>query len=218
MPWATGLRATMTANPEVEVLMGGTMRILRPRVFSAVAVTLALTGAVAGCAVFESSQPEPTAAAPSDSPTQSVSPSPTVPASAPPVSGPSIDGLPAELEGAWCSSLDAACFSFAQLRAQYPDVILASGDEISLEGPAFFEFCLTPDTAGTCDLASTALYEYFLPGVPWECQDAADAIGLPSCDPDYTSLHDISRARLLNVPNHQMNDLYQDVPPFYRED
>lgn len=134
-----------------------------------------------------------------------------------PVGRAAVEGLPTELQGSWCSALDNECFSFEQLKSQYPEMVLTGGGEISTQRSTTFVFCLLIDLGSGCTMAATAIYEYIPAGLARSCQDNADVYGLTKCDPDYTNLHDISRARLLRIPNHQHNEFYVDTPPHYRQ-
>lgn len=204
----------MTSRSERAAYLGSLVKTRRGHRALVILLTLPLLVGVAGCAGSETPRADPTSATPADSPSYRA-PSEQPTAAVPEL--PRVEGLPAELEGTWCSAIDDDCFSFSQLKVEYPQMVFVPGDEISMQGPAILEFCFAPDETGTCDMATSGFYMYFLPGVPWNCQDAADALGLPRCVPDYTDLHDISQARLLHIPNHQMNDTYDDVPPYYRQ-
>lgn len=137
-----------------------------------------------------------------------------------------IAGLPDELKGTWKDSLTGECFSFNGLASQYPDVWISDRGPGSDTEPAWFEICFVPDdgTRSCHSTAESANYEYFPAGLEWNCQAALDRRNatqdwaFTKCDPDYSYLHDTSRPRLLNVPNHQMNDTYVDSPPYYRVD
>lgn len=175
---------------------------------------LACIGSMTGCTGAR----DPAAATVTTTVTATVTatPSPTCPVAASPAR--EVPDLPVELQGTWRNALDGECFSFAQLKAEYPDLWISSGEDISADHSSSFEVCFVPDPGdGMCPgTADSAIYEYFPAGVAWNCEEVA-ATDWTGCDPDYTSLHDTSRARLVNPPNHQMNDAYIDSPPYYRQ-
>lgn len=186
----------------------------------AVAGAIVLAALLPGCGGTEPTPAVPGTASANASATPSASPSCPPPAN----TEPTIPGLPSELQGTWKDSLTGDCFSFNELAAEFPDVwISGQGSSTAME-PAWFEFCFVPDGGdGHCPgVAVSSAYEYFPPGMAWDCQVAVDRmnaegdLAFTTCDPDYTYLHDSTRPRLRNVPNHQMNDAYIDSPPYYR--
>lgn len=163
-------------------------------------------------------------------------PAPTVTVSPPPAAEPAVDEespgtsvIPSALQGTWCTGsgddplggTGDPCFSFADLLAEYPGMTLDQDgdvDGVTPDGVLRFTSCLGLDLepAG-CSMAASMFFELYPVGVARDCATAAAELGLPGCDPDFTAAHDVSRARLVIVPNHQQGDLYYDTEPMYRQ-
>ncbi|GAA1679526.1 hypothetical protein GCM10009807_24230 [Microbacterium lacus] len=139
-------------------------------------------------------------------------------------SEPSVAELPVELEGTWCSALDDDdCLSFTQLGVESPGAWISIPGGLSATERTTFALC-SPVAASDADCAGAIanFYEYFPPGVAFNCQETVDRINLESagvlqirgCSPDYTDLHKTEKARLVDVTDH-LGDPYEDSPPYY---
>jgi pimeloyl-ACP methyl ester carboxylesterase len=129
---------------------------------------------------------------------------------------PSLAGLPPEYEGEWCTRSGSDCLSFAELKDEYPEAFVGNAYPAEDGGTGQLVLCLLNDLDDGCTTAATMYLEYFPPGVGWDCLRAAEEIGLPGCEEDFTAAHDTSLPRLVVRPNHQQGDLYWDVEPMYR--
>jgi pimeloyl-ACP methyl ester carboxylesterase len=139
-----------------------------------------------------------------------------------------VSALPAELRGEWCTRSGndpllggggEPCFSFAELMASFPDAVVEVADEQAPDLPDVWQIyvCLEPDLDdGMCSTAVSMFLKYFPAGVQWSCQDYASSQGWATCDPDFTSAHEPSSARLVIEPNHQQGEGYRDTEPMYR--
>ncbi len=147
-----------------------------------------------------------------------VSTSPTASASASPTASASIEGLPSELDGEWCSSSGDECVSFPDLAEQFPNAWVHSS-EASPSGVTRYVICLDADLGdSSCTTAMTMYLDYFPVGVSWDCETDGAGDFFSTCNPDYTSEHDTSQVRLVKQLNHQMEDYYADAHPLYRVD
>ncbi|WP_157487555.1 hypothetical protein [Leifsonia sp. Root112D2] len=139
------------------------------------------------------------------------------PATAPPVvTAPA--GFPAALSGTWCTKSDPNnCFSAAELVAQHQGAFVADTFKPDALGTTGYDICVEPDSNKTCDMAGTMLIEYFPAGVAWNCVAVeVKQKGWPTCNPDFTSAHITSKARIVILPNHQQDSVYHDTEPMYR--
>lgn len=128
-----------------------------------------------------------------------------------------VPGYPDELQGMWCTRLGSdECFSLTDITERFPDTYLSSersSDEVP--GASDYTLCLQLD-GPSCTTAASVFLRYFPAGVEWDCQDIeVSQAGWPDCDPDFTSDHDSSVPRLVQLLNHQQDVNYADVPPMY---
>ncbi|WP_411700479.1 esterase/lipase family protein [Conyzicola sp.] len=129
--------------------------------------------------------------------------------------------IPVELRGDWCpqsaGSSGDNCFSFAEMRAEYPDSTVDFYESDSrIPGVKGIHVCLQLDLGVTCATASSMYLDYLPAGVPWNCEMWAAEAGWPGCDPSFTSAHDESKPRLRINLNHQQGESYGDTEPMYR--
>ncbi|MEH0110679.1 hypothetical protein V6N00_13295 [Tersicoccus sp. MR15.9] len=163
----------------------------------------------------------------------------------PPAAVSIIPGLPAELNGKWCTRgtpVAAAdqlgrpqsrplgpfdCFVAAEWKKAIPDArvieshILAGNHDgffgADVPGATDYTMCLGPYPDDACPMYAQHALRYFPAGVAWDCTKAV--VGpkyWPRCEPDYTALHDPSQPRLVTIPNHQQARNYYDSRPMYR--
>lgn len=126
--------------------------------------------------------------------------------------------VPTELQGSWCTSDQSQCVNFTELLDQYPDAFFGESST-SDEGSTSYTFCLSNDLGDllgspACTTAGSMYFEYFPVGVGWDCVAHADD-WQSGCDPDYSSEHDTSMARVVQLLNHQQGTAYVDSPPMY---
>jgi len=119
--------------------------------------------------------------------------------------------LPSELRGTWCSQTNKAkCINLDHVLAKYPNAsfeLFPSGPD----SPQFFNLCLE----GTPCVSSDEVNFYYFPvGAGWNCLDEAAEFSLTTCNPDYTSSHDVTKPRLKILYNHQDTE-YADTEPLY---
>lgn len=125
-----------------------------------------------------------------------------------------VPGYPDELQGTWCTrSGPDECFSLTDILERFPDAYLDhenASDEVP--GASDYALCLELE----CSTAASMYLRYFPAGVEWDCRDIeVSQAGWPDCDPDFTSDHDSSVPRLVQLMNHQQDVNYVDVPPMY---
>ncbi|MCX6501579.1 MAG: VWA domain-containing protein [Microbacterium sp.] len=130
----------------------------------------------------------------------------------------SLPGLPAELDGEWCTRSSSTCVSFADISDQYPSAWVDSSEASERPGATRYAICLLADLDDGCTMAATMLFDYFPVGADWDCEAFAAATGWPGCESDFSSAHDSSQPRLVQVLNHQQGDRYIDTEPMYRAD
>ncbi|MEQ6898468.1 hypothetical protein [Microbacterium sp. KR10-403] len=125
-----------------------------------------------------------------------------------------VPGFPDDLQGDWCTREDSPeqeCFSLTELVSEYPDAHVI--DTSLVNGAYVYVVCVANVSADDCSMADRAGLSYFPVGVDWECDPGDYFTG---CDPDYSSAHDPSVARLVHEYNHQQDAAYHDAPPMYR--
>lgn len=132
---------------------------------------------------------------------------------------PTVPGLPGELGGKWCSRLNPGnCFSVVEKKAQYPDLFLKfSGPAADAPGATDYTLCIghTPGAGNACITAESIFVRYYPVGVGWDCSRNYYHEQLPTCDPDYSSAHDVTKPRIVVLPNHQQGTVYYDSEPMY---
>lgn len=146
----------------------------------------------------------------------SSSTAPATPAPSPTVEASATPGVPAEIDGTWCTRSGATCFSFADdIAAKAPDWFIESSGKDPSTGSIFYRVCLNRDFPTGCSNASAWLLEYFPPGVAWNCLTSNTG----GCRPDFTSAHDVSKPRLVQRYNHPYNEdnSFVDAEPMYRQ-
>ncbi|MCI9887720.1 hypothetical protein JT358_04470 [Micrococcales bacterium 31B] len=142
-----------------------------------------------------------------------------------------VEGFPEALQGRWCATITpesgAQCFSLASLKSQYPGMFVEDDDACANSGCSYgspagsrtYLLCFDAGPVG-CPTAAMMTVLVLPPGVAWNCVEEAkrSEFAFDGCDPDYTSLHDSTKTRIVIVPNHQQGQAYEDTPPLYRED
>lgn len=200
--------------------------------FGAVLLGVAVAGALASCSLLEPKQDASTSSQDMNSPTQvattpsqdattptqaATTPSQaaaTTPSQAATASSQARDyrGLSEEWQGTWCSAVTASkCINLADLLAQWPDATLHISDNGD-DSPLLLQICELGDP---CTEADSTYFSYFPVGLGWDCPSEAQLYNKTSCDPDYTSYHDITKPRLKIDPNHEQNAQYVDSEPLY---
>ena len=123
------------------------------------------------------------------------------------------NGLPEQWHGTWCSAVtESKCINLADLFEQWPGstLYLTDNGDSSITD---LEVCL----GGSCSGASTVPFDYLPVGVGWDCLSEAANFRETSCDPDYTSYHDISKPRLKFMLYHEQGPIYVDTEPLYQD-
>ncbi|MBE4716586.1 alpha/beta fold hydrolase [Pseudarthrobacter sp. AB1] len=129
----------------------------------------------------------------------------------------SVPGFPAELKGKWCSHLNPDnCFSIADKKARFPDLFVAySGPAVDAPGATDYQFCIEHVPGNSCPPLVSMGVRYYPTGIGWDCSKNYYAEQLPTCDPDYSAAHDITKPRIIVPPNHQQDRVYHDSEPMY---
>ncbi|MFF1572497.1 hypothetical protein ACFVWR_07085 [Leifsonia sp. NPDC058292] len=130
-----------------------------------------------------------------------------------------IPGLSAELSGKWCPrSGDQRCFDTASILIRWPSAFVRDISPGDVPGVTEYAICLEADLGpGDCTMADSEFIAYYPVGVGWNCvQVEVIGKGWPACDPDATSSHDPSQARVTILPNHQMSETFVDSEALYR--
>lgn len=129
----------------------------------------------------------------------------------------SVPGLPAALKGKWCSRIKPDnCFDAADKLAQSPDFFVASSSPAEdAPGATDYTFCFAHEFGNSCSTAGSMYVRYYPVGVGWDCSKNRWAPRLSSCVPDYSTAHDITKPRIVVLPNHQQGNVYFDTEPMY---
>ncbi|WP_285117321.1 hypothetical protein [Leifsonia sp. fls2-241-R2A-40a] len=133
---------------------------------------------------------------------------------------PTLPGLPAELSGRWCPrSGQDVCFDSAELLSRWPNAFVSdTSKDYPVPGATEYGICAEADMGpNECSMAASMFIAYYPPGVSWNCvQVEVIGQGWPSCDPDFTSSHDVSQPRVTILYNHQMDPQFRDSEALYR--
>jgi hypothetical protein len=181
-----------------------------------------VAGVVAAMIVLGGTACTPAGPAPEGTGTTSPAPTSSEPSAAPTSAAPVVEGFPDELQGKWCSEDGKTCFSASELLAEHPQAFVQSTDpSYKVKGATDFSICLARDMgADSCTTAASMFLRYFPQGVEWNC-DAFAAEGrldgFTSCRADTVVAHDMTKDRLIILPNHQQDTEYIDSVPMYRK-
>lgn len=131
---------------------------------------------------------------------------------------PTVPGIPGELGGKWCSRLNPGkCFSIVEKKAQYPDLFLEdSYPAADAPGATDYALCLGHEGGNnSCAVAYSIYVRYYPVGIGWDCSKNYYHKQLPTCVPDFSHAHDLTKPRIVVLPNHQQGTAYYDSEPMY---